>query len=74
MDELNKRRQEQRYLRCSRSGCWITRCPLLPARRPQGLSSRLPVQGKETRPQPVLDATIEEIPNSDGSDSEESKD
>ncbi len=32
--ETALRRKEKRCLRCGRDGCWISECPLLPARRP----------------------------------------
>jgi hypothetical protein len=35
IDEIRKRRAEHRCVRCGRSECRISKCPLLPARRPQ---------------------------------------
>ena len=32
--ETARRMKEKRCLRCGRDGCWISECPLLPARRP----------------------------------------
>jgi len=34
-EEISSRREEGRCLRCGKPGCWISECPLLPARRPE---------------------------------------
>jgi len=40
-----RRMKEKRCLRCGRDGCWISECPLLPAKRP-----RPPARVKKSRP------------------------
>lgn len=33
--EVDRRRNEGRCLRCGKAGCWVDKCPLLPAKRPR---------------------------------------
>lgn len=50
-EEMTSRRKEKRCMRCGRTGCKMTVCPLLPAQRPET---------KAHRARPVLDAAVEQ--------------
>jgi hypothetical protein len=53
--EIDRRRKEGRCLRCGRTGCWLDKCPLQPAKRPQ-----LPARSTAKRTKPVMEAAVEE--------------
>lgn len=53
-DEIARRKEEGRCLRCGRTGCRVAKCPLLPPRRPRQLETSV------KRFKPVTKAEIEE--------------
>lgn len=53
-DEIARRKEEGRCLRCGRTGCRVAKCPLLPPRRPRLLETGV------KRFKPVTKAEIEE--------------
>jgi hypothetical protein len=65
-DEMRKRREEGRCLRCGRSECRIAKCPLLPPRRPQ------PVQVSKVHRAAIEEeeASVESDQSSDDSEKE----
>lgn len=54
--EIDRRREEQRCLRCGRTGCWSSKCPLEPARRPGSLRGTAVTEVK--RVEPVTKAAV----------------
>ncbi len=57
-EEMKSRRAEGRCLRCGRTGCAVPKCPLKPARRPDGTSAGGTT--KIAKAKPVLAAAVEE--------------
>ncbi len=49
-EELDRRREEYRCLRCGRSGCRIAQCPLLPAKRPTPMPNAGQSHVKRSKP------------------------
>ncbi|KAK1989875.1 hypothetical protein LX36DRAFT_742163 [Colletotrichum falcatum] len=41
-EEIERRMEAHVCLRCARKGCWVSKCPLLPPKRPASLTS-LPI-------------------------------
>jgi hypothetical protein len=65
--EIALRRKEKRCLRCGRSGCWLSECPLLPPRRPNPQA-----QARVRKSRPKL-PKVEDLVDADDSSSDQAE-
>lgn len=61
-EEMQKRRKENRCLRCGRKGCKPEKCPLLPAKPPESPSTRV---NSSATVQALVNSAAVEIPESE---------